>query len=127
MPRTSTPGGRLLLGIIDDLLDLSRLEHGKLEIRAEIGRGRGDRRGLHTPWSTARHVRRGLRVVTALPAIPVRLEADALRLKQVLINLLTNALKYTPEGGRVTIGVSEQQNGEVLFDVADTGNRHDAA
>ena len=56
-----------------------------------------------------------------LPAAPVKLEADALRLKQVLLNLLTNAVKYTPEGGRVTIGVSAQQNGEIQIDVADTG------
>jgi PAS domain S-box-containing protein len=112
--------GRLLLGIIDDLLDLSRLEHGKLDIRPEAVEAaeiveactrlvEGKAREAH------------VRVVAELPAAPVRLEADALRLKQVLLNLLTNAVKYTPEGGRVTIGVRVREDGEVEFDIADTG------
>jgi len=112
--------GRLLLGIIDDLLDLSRLEHGKLDIRAEsVEAAEIVEACTRLVDGKAREAR--VRVVTELPAAPVRLEVDALRLKQVLLNLLTNAVKYTPEGGRVTIGVSTQQNGEILFDVADTG------
>jgi PAS domain S-box-containing protein len=112
--------GRLLLGIIDDLLDLSRLEYGKLDIRAEsVEAAEIVEACTRLVDGKAREAR--VRVVAALPAVPVHFEADALRLKQVLLNLLTNAVKYTPEGGRVTIGVSAQQNGEILFDVVDTG------
>jgi PAS domain S-box-containing protein len=112
--------GRLLLGIIDDLLDLSRLEHGKLDIRSEtVQAAEIVEACTRLVDGKAREAR--VRIVTELPATPVRLEADALRLKQVLLNLLTNAVKYTPQGGQVTIGVSAQQNGEVQFDVADTG------
>jgi len=112
--------GRLLLGIIDDLLDLSRLEHGKLDIRAEaVEAAEIVEACTRLVDGKAREAR--VRVIAELPAAPVRLEADAQRLKQVLLNLLTNAVKYTPEGGRVTIGVSARQDGEVEFDVADTG------
>jgi PAS domain S-box-containing protein len=112
--------GRLLLGIIDDLLDLSRLEHGKLDIRAEsVPAAEIVEACTRLVDGKAREAQ--VRLVAELPKTPVRVEADAVRLKQILLNLLTNAVKYTPQGGRVTIGVSEQQNGEILFDVADTG------
>jgi PAS domain S-box-containing protein len=112
--------GRLLLGIIDDLLDLSRLEHGKLDIRSEsVEAAKIVEACMRLVDGKAREAQ--VRLVPELPKIPVHLKADPLRLKQVLINLLTNAVKFTPQGGRVTIGVSAQQNGDVLFDVADTG------
>jgi signal transduction histidine kinase len=112
--------GRLLLGIIDDLLDLSRLEYGKLDIRPEdVEAAEIIEACTRLVDGKAREAR--VRLVATLPTAPVHFEADALRLKQILLNLLTNAVKYTPQGGRVTIGVSAQQNGEILFDVADTG------
>ncbi len=112
--------GRLLLGIIDDLLDLSRLEHGKLDIRAEsVTVAEIVEACTRLVDGKAREAQ--VRVVAELPLQPVELEADAMRLKQILLNLLTNAVKYTPQGGRVTIGVSQPQSGEVQFDVADTG------
>jgi PAS domain S-box-containing protein len=112
--------GRLLLGIIDDLLDISRLENGKLDIRAEqVQAAEIIEACTRLVDGKAREAR--VHLVADLPKAPVRLEADELRLKQILLNLLTNAVKYTPQGGSVTIGVREQPNGEVLFDVADTG------
>jgi signal transduction histidine kinase len=112
--------GKLLLGIIDDLLDLSRLEHGKLDIRSEsVEAATIVEACTRLVDGKAREAR--VRLISELPKTPLHLEADSLRLKQILINLLTNAVKYTPQGGRVTIGVSAQQNGDVLFDVADTG------
>jgi heavy metal sensor kinase len=53
-------------------------------------------------------------------AVPVTIVGDKVRLRQLFLNLLDNAIKYTPEGGRVTLAV-EQQNGSALFRVEDTG------
>src|SRR5262249_20675881 len=59
-------------------------------------------------------------LTASLPDEPVRLEADPTRLTQVLSNLLTNAAKYTPEGGHIWLS-AEQQDGEVVVRVRDDG------
>ncbi|HVM83952.1 MAG TPA: PAS domain-containing sensor histidine kinase [Candidatus Binatia bacterium] len=116
--------GRLLLQIIDDLLDLSRLEHGKMEIRAEeVAAEELIRACLLLIDGRAREAR--LNLAVDVPEQPLRLQADALRLKQVLLNLMTNAIKFTPVGGSVTIGARPVNRGEasdgVTFFVADSG------
>jgi heavy metal sensor kinase len=65
----------------------------------------------------AEHKKIQLRVAQAAP---VTIVGDKVRLRQLFLNLLDNAIKYTPEGGRVTLAV-EQRNGEALFRVQDTG------
>jgi two-component system cell cycle sensor histidine kinase PleC len=113
--------GRMLLQIIDDLLDLSRVEHGKLELHAESLTARDVIEGcLRLVDNRAREAQ--LRLTTDLPEAPIRLDADPLRLRQVLLNLLTNAIKFTPAGGSVTIGARRDvQAGAVALFVADTG------
>jgi PAS domain S-box-containing protein len=113
--------GRMLLQIIDDLLDLSRVEHGKLELHAENLTAKDVIEGcLRLVENRAREAR--LSIATDLPDTPIRVEADPLRLRQVLLNLLTNAIKFTPAGGSVTIGARRDgQAGAVTFFVADTG------
>jgi PAS domain S-box-containing protein len=117
--------GHMLLQIIDDLLDLSRVEHGKLELHAESLTAKDVIEGcLRLVDGRAREAR--LRIATDLPELPMRFEADPLRLRQVLLNLLTNAIKFTPAGGNITIGAralggAGSTAGEIAFFVGDTG------
>jgi PAS domain S-box-containing protein len=89
-----------LARLVDDLLDVSRVTRGKVELRKEpvelaavLGRAVETSRPL---LDARRHD-----LAVSLPPGPVRLEADPTRLAQVVSNLLNNAAKYTPEGGRV--------------------------
>jgi PAS domain S-box-containing protein len=112
--------GRLLLQIIDDLLDISRLEHGKLELRAEeVSAAEIISTCLRLIEGRVRDAR--VKLGIDLPDRPLTLHADATRLKQVLLNLLSNAVKFTPEGGHITIGARPASEDGVAFFVVDTG------
>jgi len=87
-----------LLGLVNDILDLRRIEEGRMTLRIE----NVDLRGLldsTLPLVTVQAAEKGLRLVneTATGSLPV-VWADEMRLRQVLLNLLNNAVKFTPEG-----------------------------
>jgi PAS domain S-box-containing protein len=108
-----------LTRLVDDLLDVSRITSGKITLRQEPVE-------LHSvvdnavdacrPLIEAR--RQTLEIV--LPAEPLRVEGDVTRLSQVVLNLLNNAVKYTPEGGNIRLAV-EVEGGQAVVRVADTG------
>ena len=105
--------------LLDDLLDVSRLRLGRLELRrtsvtlaAVVENALEATRPL---VENARHI-----LTVQLPVQQVHLEADLLRLGQVLSNLLSNAVKYTPEGGRIELH-AEIVGPEVMLTVTDTG------
>jgi two-component system, sensor histidine kinase len=101
----------LMARLIDDLLDVSRISRGILELRRErIDFHAVVAAALETCRQDTRAKRHTLHV--ALPKTPVVLEADRERMIQVLCNLLTNAIKYTPSGGRIEL--SAEQVGEQL-------------
>jgi signal transduction histidine kinase len=105
--------------LIEDLLDIRRVQAGRLELRREDIAPTAllfDVVEAHQPLFAARDVALELVSVSALPAIA----ADRDRLLQVFENLLGNALKFTPHGGRVTAGAYDDGN-RVVFSVADTG------
>jgi two-component system, sensor histidine kinase and response regulator len=120
---------RLLGQIIEDLLDLSRIEAGRLEIeRVEF-----DLDELLAELSDVVGMRAGQKNLEMLfstsPDVPRRLRGDPVRLKQVLLNLLNNALKFTQAGEIVVeIGTSEvrRDRAELRFSVRDTGIGIDA-
>ncbi len=90
--------GRRLLGLIGDILDLSRIEAGRIEIRA----GRVDiRQTLESVMaqSSALSEEKGLSLTAKLPDQDITLLTDPGRLEQILINLVVNAIKYTDTGG----------------------------
>jgi signal transduction histidine kinase len=105
--------------LIDDLLDLSRISRGKLQLRREAVDLRDVvQQALET--TTPAIEARGHRLVLELPHDPVPMEADPLRLAQVIANLLSNAAKYTDPGGTITLQAA-LDGGEAVVRVRDTG------
>ena len=111
--------GTRLLAIISDVLDVARLSGGAITLNAR-------------PYPVPTLVDEALtlaRIATGdqrdvlldVPATLPQIDADPQRLRQSLINLLSNALKFTPEGGRVSVRAWLAQNGGVSFAVTDTG------
>jgi signal transduction histidine kinase len=111
--------GNHLLSLINDVLDLSKVEAGQVELEVH-------------PFSLREALERGVVMVreratedgvhvafTADPEVDV-VEGDERRIKQVIFNLLSNAVKFTPAGGEVDVSAT-RANGEVMVSVADTG------
>ncbi|HYE48686.1 MAG TPA: ATP-binding protein [Azospirillaceae bacterium] len=112
--------GRMLLDLINDILDLSKIEAGRKELNehmVDLPRAMGSCLRLVKERAIRGGVTTALDVAEPLP----RLRADEIALKQVLSNLLTNAVKFTPKGGSVTLSARVQPDGRLLVSVADTG------
>jgi len=116
-----TKGGYHLLDLINEVLDISRLERGELALSLEpvhAGEIVGEALGMIGPLAAARHV-------AVVPPIAEQLDwcvrADRQRLKQVLLNLLSNAVKYNREGGRVSVHASRDGPDRARIEVQDTG------
>jgi hypothetical protein len=115
--------GKHLLSLIDDVLDLSSLEGGELRIEPQsVPLDALVEQTL--PLVSALAERHGVRIHAG--ALGSRVHADPTRLRQVLLNLLTNAIKYNRAGGEVSID-SERRDDAVALVVADTGRGMDAA
>jgi signal transduction histidine kinase len=115
---------RHLLGLVDDVLNFARLEHGRMEytLRAvALGEIVRDVVRMVEPQFAARGI--GLR--NDVPAVaPVNVHADAEKIRQILLNLLSNAVKFTKPGGRVVVALANEgraENGAVTLLVHDTG------
>jgi PAS domain S-box-containing protein len=106
--------------LIDDLLDLSRIGQGKLRLNNEV---LDAHRSIHQAAEICRAEAEaaGLRLELDLGAFEHHVRADPARLQQVVWNLIKNAVKFTPEGGVVTIRTVDRE-GWLVVDVADTGD-----
>jgi PAS domain S-box-containing protein len=114
-----------LLGIISDILDVSKLEAGKVELDdEEVEVGQMVRDTLHLVVERARSL--DVAIDMDVPAELPRLRADGLKLKQVLLNLITNAIKFSHPGGRVVIRAQSGSEG-MRIDVIDQGIGMDEA
>jgi len=108
-----------LARLVDDLMDVARINESKIELRrdvVELASIVGHAVEAVRPAAQAR----GHQLVVRRPDGPIRLEADPTRLEQVLGNLLTNAIKYTEAGGRITLEVGRDGDEAVIL-VRDTG------
>ena len=111
--------GRHLLSLINDILDISKVEAGRMELQP----GPVDLRFiLQNAVSLVREraTRQGISVAVDIDASVGAIEADERRVKQILFNLLSNALKFTPTGGRVTLTAARIDDA-VQISVRDTG------
>ncbi|MCO5165615.1 MAG: PAS domain-containing protein [Planctomycetes bacterium] len=108
-----------LTRLVDDLLEVSRITSGKIRLKREpVALDAVVARAVEASRPML-EARRHVLDVTA-PDRPLRCEGDPIRLAQVLANLLNNAAKYTPEGGRVTLGLA-RDGVEAVITVRDTG------
>jgi GAF domain-containing protein len=111
--------GRHLLSLINDILDLSKVEAGRLEL--ELGR-------FHLPTALdnaltlvrERATRHGITLTQSMDVGVGDIVADERKVKQILLNLLSNAVKFTPEGGRVAL-TATAADGVITIAVSDTG------
>jgi PAS domain S-box-containing protein len=112
--------GRHLLELINDILDLSKIESGKLELREErIVVSAAVEECLTLVRNRAQ--KSDVALLTAVEAGLPKLTCDARALKQVLLNFLSNAVKFTPAGGTVTTGAARAADGGLTLWVRDTG------
>lgn len=112
--------GQHLLGLINNILDLSKVEANEFALNEE---------NLDLRDLTAETVRliehkaqdAGISIETAVAAELPRLRADARAMRQILINLLSNAVKFTPVGGRISVKASCDRESRIVLSISDTG------
>jgi signal transduction histidine kinase len=111
--------GRHLLSLINDILDLSKIEAGRMELElAEFDLPQAIQNALTLVRERA--LRRGIALHHAIDDRVADIRADERKVKQVLLNLLSNAIKFTPEGGRIDVRAAPA-DGLIEVSVTDTG------
>ncbi len=111
--------GQQLLLLINDILDLAKAEAGGLDVNLEevrLAEAVNDLRRTISGLAKGSGLSMSIKVPTDLPAV----RADRARLREIILNLVDNAVKYTPEGGRVELSAAAR-NGNVVVSVSDTG------
>jgi len=112
--------GSHLLGLIGDILDLAKIEAGKFTLdESAVDIAEIVACGIAHTRSTA--AERNVVVRAAIPKSLPQIQADPLRLSQVVINLLSNAVRFTAEGGGILIAAERESDGEIAVAVSDTG------
>ena len=111
--------GKHLLNLINDILDLSKIEAGRME----LDRARFDLHGALANAMTlvrGRAEQHGIALETVVSEEIGEFHGDERKFKQIVLNLLSNAVKFTPEGGTVTVA-AQRVDGSYVFSVKDTG------
>ncbi len=114
-----------LMSLINDVLDMSKIESGKIQLKNELFDLRHFLENIENIYSVQAEEKRINFGITLSGNIDEFIGGDSLRLNQILSNLLSNAFKFTPEGGSVTLDISELRHEEnrvlLRFSVRDTG------
>ena len=112
--------GNHILSLINDVLDLSKIEAGKLELKIEKFQ-------VHELITGSLDIfleeasKRGIKINTDIDKAPDIMEGDKIRIRQVLFNLIGNSMKFTPDGGAITVSAGKTDSGFIKFSVTDTG------
>ena len=112
--------GRMLLEMINDILDLAKIESGKMKVRLSefpIKAVIAAQCDMARPLTERKNIDIDCDVDAKLPAV----YQDQSKVQQILGNLLSNAIKFTPEGGRITVSAEKNTRGDLALVVADTG------
>lgn len=112
--------GKHLLHLINEILDLSRIEAGRYQLSESVFQFSEVVEDCHRLLKL-RAEEKGLRIVETFERGMPQLWADERAVRQICLNLLSNAIKFTPEGGVVTLKVGMTRNGEAYLTVADNG------
>jgi two-component system, chemotaxis family, CheB/CheR fusion protein len=108
-----------LVRLIDDLLDVSRITRGMVELRkSEVDVATAVEHAVEAVRQTC--AEKSLQLTATLPPPPISIQADPVRFAQIIGNLVSNAVKFTPEGGQVRIRVARDA-GQAVVSVEDTG------
>ncbi|HEX9242760.1 MAG TPA: ATP-binding protein [Anaeromyxobacter sp.] len=111
--------GENLLQLITSILDISKIEAGRVRlVLTEMDAGQVMRDAVATVLPLSR--KKGLKVVCDPPAVP-RIHADRDKLRQCLVNLCSNAVKFTPPGGKITVSAERAPGDRVAIHVSDSG------
>ncbi len=112
--------GRHLLAIINDILDLSKIDAGEEELDEsdiEVGENISSCMALVRNWAE----KAGITLKAEMPEEPIEIRADARKFRQILLNLVSNAIKFTPSGGAVKIMAWSSTPGGCVVQVSDNG------
>ncbi len=113
--------GRMLLDMINDILDLAKIESGKMEIKLTeftIEQVISTQVDMARPLAERKNIDLDCELDDDLPP----LYQDAGKLQQILNNLLSNAIKFTPEGGRIVVSATrDEETGDLILSVTDNG------
>ena len=112
--------GQTLLDLLNDILDLSKIEAGKVEIEAIQFELRDIVQNATQLFSPAAHAKNLEIICDVEPHLPVRVQGDPNRIRQIVVNLIGNAIKFTSEG-EIHVSVSQCDDGHYAFAVRDTG------
>lgn len=118
--QTIYSAGNDLLNLINDILDISKIEAGKLELKPEeisLSRMAAELQEIFEPQAQQKHLNFTLHIDEAAPAF---IFSDRLRLEQILRNLLSNAIKFT-DAGEIALTIQRAADGNVSFSVRDSG------
>ncbi|MBI4631474.1 MAG: PAS domain-containing protein [Chloroflexi bacterium] len=111
--------GHRLEHLISDLLDLDQTERGKLVISFKLCELTELIREVMKPLDVTRELRQ-ITLKLDLPKMPVQLQADRERLRQILNNMISNAIKYTPEGGHIEVAARAESD-DAVIQISDNG------
>jgi signal transduction histidine kinase len=112
--------GRMLLDMINNILDLAKIESGKMEIRLtdfNIAQVIGAQCDMARPLTEKKNIDLEALIAPNLPPM----QQDQARVQQILNNLLSNAIKFTPEGGRIKVTAERDSRSDLVMKVIDTG------